>query len=62
MSFLTRQEEVSSGGTSVLAKNEKVASKQLTHRASEKWPLRWVTLGVVFVCSAFWIAFFTLIF
>jgi hypothetical protein len=62
MSFFTRQEEVGSSGAGMLGAHEKVVPEQKPRRASAKWPLRWVTLTVLFICTLFWIAFFTLIF
>ena len=62
MSFFTRQEEVRSGTAGTLRSREDMVSGRPPQTKSRKWPLRWVTLAVLTLCSAFWIAFFTLIF
>lgn len=62
MSFFTQQKEIQTGGTGALRPGDDVVSNSAPARRKGKWPLRWVTLGVLTVCSAFWIAFFALIF
>jgi len=62
MSFFTRQEEVRSGTAGTLRTRDELVSERQPRSRSSKWPLRWVTLAVVTLCSAFWITFFALIF
>lgn len=62
MSFFTHQEEVRSGAAGTLRSHEDIVSETRRHKRASKWPLRWVTLAVFSLCSAFWIALFALIF
>ena len=62
MSFFTRQEEIGTGVSGTLRSHEDVVTKPKRRQRTGKWPLRWVTLSVLTICGAFWIAFFALIF
>jgi|GEM_PF-4749416 len=62
MNMIVREEVVRPGPTGIFRTPEDSGAGSGDRVGSTKWPLRWVTLSVFAICSAFWTAVFVAIF
>lgn len=55
MRYLAGQQNAAVPLIDPLQRPEPVSQSKIDGAHNEKWPLRWTVLGVVAICSAFWV-------